>query len=231
MASKQAGKRKTGRGGVAVVVTYARRMEEYAERYETALRTVKRWAAVGRESGDSCPLDRPEEMPTWWTRHMKHRVPDALFRAAGKSTPATLLTVDAPATSPPATPPGDDVEVPEGRGVEAELARLERLSAQLSVMAAQPGQTKAYLDSIARMTSLQKQVREEAEKARRLLPSDMVEQAIHDFHGPIEREVRLAGKSMCESLGVRWSDALEARWQKECDSIFSRFQTDLFGRA
>jgi hypothetical protein len=214
------------RAAVAQVVEYRRRMDDYAGIYETALRTVKRWAATGREAGDPCPLDEPGKMPAWWTRHMKHRVPDSILRAAGQGVEAAeaAVVMDLPIH-------GDGVAVdflPEGRGVEAELGRLETLSAQLSTRADQPGQTKAYLDSIQRMTSLQRQVREEAEKARRLLPRDEVEQTLHDLHGPIEREMRLLCRTMGEVLGVPVSPEFEKRWAKELDAIFARLQEEVF---
>lgn len=53
----------------------------YAGRYGASSRTVKRWAALGRENRDLCPLDEPEKMRDWWARNMSQRVPDKLLEA------------------------------------------------------------------------------------------------------------------------------------------------------
>jgi hypothetical protein len=206
---------------VAAVVEYRRRMEDYADTYGTALRTVKRWARIGRDAGDMCPLDDPEQMPAWWTRNMKQRVPPGLWVG---SAPAPVQP-DLPAATPSADTP--EHAVPSGRGVVAELDRLEHLAAVLSVAAQQPGQAKAYLDAVQRMTALTRQVREEGEKARNLLSREFVEQALHDLHGPIEREIRLMGKTLADYFGLAWSGDFEERWNRECDLIFARLQTEV----
>ena len=117
--------------------------------------------------------------------------------------------------------------MPEGRGLEAELGRLENLAARLSIRSHEPGQAKAYLDTVARMGTLSAKLREEAERMKRLLPRDAVESAIHEFHGPIEREVRLLFRTMCETLGFPASPEKEDAWNKEIDKLFIRFREEV----
>jgi hypothetical protein len=196
-------------------------MEVYAERYGKGLRSVKRWVAVGRAAGDPVPLDAPREMAAWWSRHMVWAVPDRLLELAGGVVPERVAAapVEVPQEMPAAEVPGEEMEV----GLVAELGRLQRLSADLSVRAREPGQAKAYLDAVNRMTILQGRLREEAEKERRLLPRDAVEAALHEFHGPIEREIRMLYRTMMEKMGLSASPEREEAWNRELDRIFARF--------
>lgn len=180
----------------------------WAARYGATERTVKRWMAHGRERGEEPPLGNPAEMLAWWSRWMANRPPRGVTSAAGTAVPA-----ENPAETAP----------PSGRGLEYELERLELLAAKLSVKAHEPGQAKPYLDTVARMVALTKQMREEAERQKRLLPRDLVETAIHEFHGPIEREIRLLYRSLCEILGLGASPDREDLWNRECDRLFTRF--------
>jgi hypothetical protein len=207
-------------GAAAGAGEYQEPLAVYAERYGKALRSVKRWVAIGRAAGDPPPLDAPAEMAGWWSRHMTWAVPDRLLEMAGGVVPAAeVVPPEAPAAG------GEEVaaEVALEIGLEAELGRLQRLAADLSVAARQPGQAKAYLDAVNRMTILQGRLREEAEKERRLLPRDAVEAAIHEFHGPIEREIRMLYRTMCEKLGLGPTPEIEDGWNRECDRIFARF--------
>jgi hypothetical protein len=104
---------------------------------------------------------------------------------------------------------------------------LETLAARLSIKSHEPGQAKAYLDTVARMGTLSEKLREEAERMKRLLPRDAVETAIHEFHGPIEREVRLLYRTMCELMGLPPTPEKENVWNKELDRLFVRLQGEV----
>ena len=160
---------------------------------------------------------------------MKQRVPVRIFEAAGPDAMVELpVKVEKPASGPPAVDvPPVEGEMPEGRGLEAELGRLETLAARLSIKSHEPGQAKAYLDTVARMGTLSAKLREEAERMKRLLPRDAVESAIHEFHGPIEREVRLLYRTMCELMGLPPTPEKEDVWNKELDRLFVRFQGEV----
>lgn len=62
---------------------YERPYAVYCARYEVSERSLKGWVAVGRKADpqDPPPLDQPEEMAHWWSRHFKQRVPEKLLRA------------------------------------------------------------------------------------------------------------------------------------------------------
>jgi hypothetical protein len=123
--------------------------------------------------------------------------------------------------------PPPDTEIPAGRGVEHELRRLEDLTARLSVNAHEPGRAKAYTDAVSKMGILTSKLREEAEKQRRLLPRDAVESAIVEFHGPIEREIRLLYRSMCDLLGIPGTPSAEEKWHRLIDSTFVRMREEV----
>lgn len=210
----------------------------YAETYGMSERSVKRLVKVGRENGMPVPLDAPKEMATWWASNMKHRVPDKIWRAAGPDAVMEIPPVVVKREKPPAlvaeeaeTPADEEIVMPEGRGLEAELERLENLAAMLSVKAHEPGRAKAYTDTVRQMVITSEKLRTEAEKMKRLLPRDMVEAVIHEFHGPIEREMRLEYRAMCEVLALPPSPEKEDLWNKEMDRLFSRFSETILAVA
>lgn len=214
-------------------------LEEYAERYGASVRTVKRWRAIGGECGDEVPLDDPEAMLAWWARRMKQRVPAginlavvAMRKAAGvpqvklelpvvaEAAPAVV----APVAAVPAPPPSDDDPVrDEDLGLEQTLRRLREQEVKLSRKAGEPGQAKPWLDTIARLGTVEQKLREEQERQGKLVPRLWAEQAIHDFHRPIEREIRALYRSMCDALGLPPSPEREAQWHAQCDKVFARF--------
>lgn len=52
-----------------------RTYEDYAAFFGKGLRTVKRWAAIGRAKADPCPFDEPRRLPEWWQRNMEYSMP------------------------------------------------------------------------------------------------------------------------------------------------------------
>lgn len=166
---------------------------------------------------------------------MKQRVPPEIWSAAGPDAVMDLPKIDEPKITPApiiekATEPTEEPEspdIPAGRGVEAELRRLEDLTARLSVNAHEPGRAKAYTDAVSKMGILTSKLRDEAEKQRRLLPRDIVESAIHEFHGPIEREIRLLYRSMCDLTGFPVTPEMEERWHRLVDSTFAKMAEEV----
>lgn len=219
-------------------------LAEYAGLYSVNLRTIKRWKADGLSKSDETPLADPEAMLAWWQRNMKLRVPPGIsaavieWRKSGKSiTPAdaaphqeSLPLVAAPKpvkdTDRQATldqPVGDD-EI----GLEQTLRRLAMAEVRLSRVATDPGQTKAWLDTVSRMSSAAEKLRQEEERQGKLIPRDRAEMMIHEFHRPVEREIRLMLRSMCELLGLPISPEREDLWNRECDRLFARFKEEVF---
>lgn len=107
---------------------YREKIAHYAAFYEQSDRTIKRWISAGRKKDDPPPLDDPLEMPLWFPRHHKHRVPEVLLKRAAEA--RGTVSVDAlkePAQSDTAPPPATyrpPSELPEGTGFEAELQRV-----------------------------------------------------------------------------------------------------------
>ncbi len=202
------------------------RWEEWEKLYGSSARTLKRWASIGRGKGDECPLWEAGAMPGWWTRNMTQRIPHKVLLAA-KSDEGEG---GEPEQVVPATGGDGSSQLQEegeisadDLGLERTLERLSLMEVRLSRKAAEPGQTKAWLDTVSRMSTVAEKLRVEAERFGRLLPRDQVEEAIHAFHGPIEREIRLLYKTMCDALGLPPSPEREARWNEEVDNVFRRF--------
>ena len=57
----------------------AKRYDEYATHLGVGLRTVKRWAAIGKKAGDPCPFDDLPRLPAWWSRHMSYSISASLL--------------------------------------------------------------------------------------------------------------------------------------------------------
>lgn len=107
---------------------YREKIAHYAALYEQSDRTIKRWIAAGRKKDDPPPLDDPIEMPAWFPRHHKHRVPEVLIRRAEEARGEVVAPASAEAeeargavAAPAYRPPS---ELPEGSGYEAELQRV-----------------------------------------------------------------------------------------------------------
>ncbi len=222
------------------------RLEHYAVEYDAAERTVKRWCKDGKTAGDPCPLDDPEQLLAWWSRNKRQVAPAginaAVVRArksapiAPKAVPAVipegelpLLSLGPGTPTPPAVdePLPVEIVVPEGRGLQAELRRLEDLAARLSAQAHLPGQAKNYLDALARMGAISEKLRIEAERLGKLLPRDQVEEVLHAFHGPIESGVRGLVATMADVLGVELTPEREEAWNLACDGLFGRFKEEV----
>ena len=216
-------------------------LADFARMYGADVRTVKRWRAKGREARDEIHLDDPEKVLSWWQRNMKLRVPPGImdavrkWRVAGKSAGAPPMEEQAELPVAPAV----DVDalrkasverpVEEGEmGLEQTIRRLQENEVRFSRVALDPGQAKNWLDTISRMTSAVEKLRVEEEKLGKLIPKTKAETMIHEFHQPIEREVRLLLRGMAVILGLPVSPVMEEAWNKECDRLFTRFQEEVF---
>jgi hypothetical protein len=167
---------------------------------------------------------------------MIQRCPEGILSAAiaqRKNNPEPDLVGSVPVTVEPvsevAPPPVIDEPVQEGeKGLEQMMDRLMSMEVTLSRKASDPGGAKPWLDTIARTSSLITKLREEKEKLGALVPKDMAEAAIHEFHGPIENGVRGIGADFCREAGLPWTSVQEAAWSKCCDELFKRFGEEVF---
>lgn len=82
--------------------------DEYAAHLGVGLRTVKRWAALGKKAGDPCPLDDLAQLPAWWGRNMSYAISAALLAICTGESPAAAPGAPPAAAGPPppAGPPG-----------------------------------------------------------------------------------------------------------------------------
>jgi len=213
VASKDEGtKRRTG---------CSRPLKDYVAIYSTALRTVKRWVATGKEKGDRPPLDDPEGMMAWWSRVSPQKAPDGIMQAViGVRTVKPAVAVE------PVIEPIDENQ--EEVGFEWTLKRLEEAERVLSKKVHEPGQAKPWLDTVARLSATSRALREEMERQGKLVPKEVAAAAIQEFHGPIERGIRGMYRTFCESTGLPMVPETEERWLKEVDRLFLRFKEEVF---
>lgn len=220
-------------------------LADYAAMYGADPRTVKRWRATGRANGDEPPFEDPEAMMAWAQRNIKIRIPPGIqaavvkWRKEGKS-PVAAVSVpeqkEIPLADAGKLAPRDDeraavLSVPvseEEMGLPQTLRRLNELEVKLARVATDPGQTKAWLDTVQRMGAVVKSLREEGEKQGKLIPRDRAEVMIHEFHVPVEREIRIMVREMGEILGIPVTPMVEQAWNKLCDRMFTRFGEEVF---
>jgi len=207
-------------------------LADYAVRYGVNPRSVKRWRAHGVAIGDLVPLEDAGKMVAWWGRNMKLRCPPGIMAAVR----GDELPLDAPPKPERAVvdkdearkaalfAPVDETEL----GLEQTIKRLAENEVRLSRVAMDPGQARAWLDTVSRLGAEMGRLRVENEKLGKLIPRDRAETMIHEYHQPVEREVRLLYRVMCEITGMPQTPQAEDLWNKECDRLFARFQGEVF---
>ena len=159
----------------------------------------------------------------WWARNMSQKAPDginlAVIGARKKPVVKPVKVAAVPVEEAVPVPADEDFgEV----GLSAELGRLEILAAVLAKKAHEPGQTKPYLDTLARMGTISEKLRTEAERLGKLKPAEMVEDALRGFHAGIEREFRGQYRAMCELMELVPTTGREEQWNEICDRLFER---------
>lgn len=211
--------------------TRKRDWEGLAEIYGKSVRTLKRYDQNGRACGDPPVLEDPVKTRDWWQRHMKQQVPAWLMRASAATMPSAPPIRKAVAM-PPANEDEEhfsEMEVSEDEiGLEKTLERLAKTEVKLSRKATEPGQTQAWLNTIARISTVAEKLRMEQERRRELIPRTEAEKMIHEFHAPIERETRQLARTMCEVTGLPFTPHVQEAWNKECDRLFARLQEEVF---
>jgi len=208
---------------------YPEPLEAYAERYGAGLRTVKRWAAIGRERNDRTPLDRAVEMPGWWARNMQLRCPAEVLAAAGAVTVAGAKPAGPEFPEPVDLPPltADDLTT------EATLRRLAEGEARMGRLVLSSSGSdmlslaKPWTDTAQRLTITLKAYREEAEKMGRLVDRGAVDQALRELHAPVVRMVRRLYRTWCRVTGLPATNDGEEKWQADVDRELEALQREL----
>lgn len=123
------------------VPTRQKAYEDYAKFFGKGLRTVKRWAAIGKKKGDPFPFDEPARVAEWWGRNMEYSIPaDVLAVCSGKPITGPAAGSDAAGLEKPGAeiPPGAKSEPPSSRqainvndlaaiGLKENVERLSRI--------------------------------------------------------------------------------------------------------
>lgn len=211
---------------------------EYAARFKTSERTIKRWVKTGKVGGELPPLDSPAAMPAWWARFYKQRVPPCILEAARVAGPVVedrpaVAAAPVPTPPPRSDPPADDtgtIEIGTGFNEMLQRVRLAEWEAYIEYDRALKNNDEAKLP-LARKTwsELSKQLRELERDSHDILSRSgalvekaSVEKIIAEIHVPIVNGVR----SMWRRVKAKMRTASESQedrvWQDECDRLFSR---------
>jgi hypothetical protein len=166
---------------------YLEKIGHYAAHYEQGDRTIKRWIAKGRKTDDPPPLDDPIQMPSWFPRHHKHRVPEILVKRAAEArgvvtveVPEETAQADGPPPPPTYRPPS---EMPIGSGFEAELQRVReeaQKAAGILADAEKSGNTADIDDAQRKQDRALKRLREFERDASKILTAQgsLVDQSV-----------------------------------------------------
>lgn len=221
---------------------YRLEQKDYAAIFGTSDRTIKRWVKTGRDAGDLPPLDAPGDMPAWWTKHYKHKLPSVILEAARAAAPVVVSPaqpsgVTSPLIAPPPQPaPPSPLDV--GTGFEEMLGRVRgaERAAYLDFTAALAANDEGKLP-LARKTwsELSKQLRELERDAHDILSrsgatltKSAVEKTIAEMHLPIVNGLRSMWRRIKTKM-LTTPDALQDRvWQDEVDRLLFRLSDSAF---
>jgi hypothetical protein len=226
---------------------FAEKLAVYAGRYKTDVRTVKRWAAVGRAAtpADLPPLDRARELPTWWLRHMKNRVPAAMLEAAAADDVRHQAAAVPPTvTSPTATTVEDRavfLDVGMGETVvrfrKAEREAGEAYEAAVNAKDKDGNPVEIDQGRVAMLQrrwkdlgeALRKAVKDEAEMAEQrgeLLEKGAVSRLLQEIHSSIAESIRGLARRVRPKLATLPPSEQDAVWEAEVERTFSGFQDE-----
>lgn len=94
-------------------VKYPLDLVEYGRIYGREEVSVRGWVRRGKKIGELPPLDSPPDFILWWKRHMSHRLPDSVERAAIEAKRGDLV-LESPVS---ADLPGPDVPAEAGESI------------------------------------------------------------------------------------------------------------------
>lgn len=212
---------------------YRKEQKQYAEIYDQSDRTIKRWIAKGKKAADLPPLDAPAEMPLWWPRHYKHKVPDCLLEAARVATPAPE-----PPPSAPSCPRSEDASIEIGSGFKEMLDRVRRAEAsayqeydaalKASDETKLPSARKTWSELSKQLRELERDAHDILSRSGALIEKSAVEKVIADIHGPIVNGIRSMWRRVKTKILTAPESQQDRIWQEEVDRLLSRLNESEF---
>lgn len=216
---------------------YQKDQKHYAAFYKQSDRTIKRWIKTGRDAKptpDLPPLDDPAQMPAWWPRHYKHKVPVEILDAARSAPRAT----PAPPAQLPPPPSADHPQIVVGTGFREMLERVKSAEAtayreydialKAQDEAKLPGARKTWSELSKQLRELERDAPAILAGTGQLVERSAVEKVIAEIHAPIINGLR----SMWRRVKPRILAAAEAQqdkvWQEECDRLLARLNESEF---
>lgn len=212
---------------------YRHEQKQYAETYNQSDRTIKRWVSKGRKAGDPPPLDDPAQMPQWWPRHYKHKVPDCLIEAGRAQTPP-------PEPPPPAAVIGEKeapgIEI--GMGFKEMLERVKRAEASAyqefdtalksNDESRLPAARKIWSELSKQLRELERDAHDILSRSGALVEKSSVEKIIADIHGPIVNGIRSMWRRVKTKMLTAPDSQQDRVWQEEVDRLLSRLNESEF---
>jgi len=229
---------------------YLLEQREYAARFATSERTIKRWVKTGRMGGELPPLDAPAAMPAWWARFYKQRVPPCILQAAQTSAPppppAPKPQSSEPAPSPPPAPPvatsqpAPSSEGDVGTGFGEMLARVREaeraayLEYDTALKANDEGKLplarKTWAELSKQLRELERDSHDILSRSGALVEKSKVEKVLAEIHVPIVNGVRSMWRRVKAKMQAASESQQDRVWQEECDRLFSRLGASEFTR-
>lgn len=220
---------------------YVEQYRFYADVFGESERTIKRWVRTGKEVDDLPPLDAPEQMANWWSRHYKNRVPVKILQLA-KSVPANgdEVVKDDPLFTQPvekAAPAPIDLEV----GLEASVDRLRRAEAvanhkfteaiRLDADEGEIERKQRAWERVAKQLSIsEKSLRDMESKYGALYGADEIKRELVKIHGSVYAGVKNFMRRVMPKAELI-EDPIERNefYEAETNKLFRHFGESAFG--
>ena len=215
-----------------------------AQFYGSAEKTIKTWAAIGRDAKDPAPFADPPAMVDWWERLrangvLKHRMPQKLLDAAAKW---QQHQSPAPAPQPVATPPAIDAAAPIDLtefdadaqfDVAAQTAKLNyQVHAKLLMAALQSGEKSeirsaqsAYEKAFETYRVAESSKTKIMAEAGLTVPREEVERKLIQLHQPMPRRLRASLLAAYRDIPDPrpplewWKEKIEAAIAEACHDL------------
>lgn len=227
---------------------YPKTLEAYAAVYDVSARNVKRWVHLGRQVAppDLPPLESPADMPAWWGRRMKHRVPEKILQLAAQARPATSVPNPAPSAprlpDPQAAPApgiGPSSQVSLGVGMGAALQRAREMEEAASRKLREAIElNSADVDRLQRqciiavdlLRKIEKDSVEVLEAAGESVSRSELEKVLFEVHSNIEQGIRSHAERSLTKMGITLTHAQREQWNAEIDHLFDGLRESGFSQ-
>lgn len=221
---------KDGQASEGLKPKYKSEQSEYAVRYGQSDRTIKRWVRTGKDAGDFPPLDFPAEMPAWWARNYRHKVPLAMLEAARA---AAVVGGGDHAERPAVEARGGQVSSLDAGSGFAEMLNRVRDAERVAYIeydvalksgdeARLPLARKTWGELSKQLRELERDAHDILSRSGNLVEKAVVERLVAEIHVPIVNGMRSMWRRVRAQILAVAEGQQDRVWQEEVDRLLTR---------